>query len=77
MRTAVGISCMVLTLLALFVAIVQVNIEASTEARRKGTSDKLALGDWAISSPRARGLAFEILGSFSVWAAAFKVADST
>jgi hypothetical protein len=59
--TAVGISSMVLALLALFVAIVQVNIQASIESRRKGKTDKLALGDWAITWPQARNLAFEIL----------------
>jgi hypothetical protein len=58
--TAVGISSMILALLALFVAIVQVNIQASIEARRKGKTDKLALGDWAITWPQARNLAFEI-----------------
>jgi hypothetical protein len=58
--TAVGISSMVLAMLALLAALAQVNIQASVEARRKGKTDKLALGDRAITWPQVRSLVFEI-----------------
>jgi hypothetical protein len=59
--TVVAISSMGIALLALLAAIAQVNIQSSIEARRKGKTDKLAIGEWAITWPQARAMAFETL----------------
>jgi len=62
--TVVAIVSMALALLALAAAIAQVNIQASIEARRKGKTDKLALGDWAMTWPQLRLAVFHIFSFF-------------
>lgn len=64
--TAIATASMAVAVLALFVAIAQVNIQQSIEARRKGKTDKLALGAWAITCPQVRGIAFDVLGFFRI-----------
>ncbi|KAF2814393.1 uncharacterized protein BDZ99DRAFT_516987 [Mytilinidion resinicola] len=58
---AIAISSLVIAILALWAAIAQVNIQASVEARRKGKTDKLALGEWAIKWPQTKAFVFKAL----------------
>lgn len=58
--TAIALVSLLIAIFALVAAVAQVNIQASVEARRKGKTDKLALGDWAISWPQARNIIFAI-----------------
>ncbi|KAK3997905.1 hypothetical protein QBC44DRAFT_314645 [Cladorrhinum sp. PSN332] len=66
LATSLSISTMVVTLVALVVAIAQVNVQLAVEARRKGKIDRLAIGDWAISWPQTRVLMHRLLGIFFI-----------
>ncbi|KAF2258915.1 hypothetical protein CC78DRAFT_548756 [Lojkania enalia] len=62
----VAIVTLIVALFALFAAVVQVNIQASIEERRKGKTDKLALGEWAITWPQAKGIVFGIFSTLRI-----------
>lgn len=50
---------------ALIVAGLQINIQASIEARR-GKIDKLAIGDWAVSWPQSQLIVYYIFRIFCI-----------
>ncbi|EXJ59334.1 uncharacterized protein A1O5_12215 [Cladophialophora psammophila CBS 110553] len=59
-NTAIALASMATAILALFVAMFQVKLEESIEARRKGKIDKLALGEWAITWPETKLIIFKL-----------------
>lgn len=56
----IAVISLVIAVIALVPAVIQLSIEASTEARRRGKTDRLALGDWAVGWPQLRLFIFDI-----------------
>lgn len=52
--TAISLASFIIALLALFIALLQVQVQFSIDSRRKGKTDHLALGSWAISWPQTK-----------------------
>jgi hypothetical protein len=52
--TAISVASFTIAVIALAAALAQVTIQFSIEQRRKGKTDTLALGDWAINWPQVK-----------------------
>ncbi|KAF8892104.1 hypothetical protein BD779DRAFT_1670449 [Infundibulicybe gibba] len=66
----VGAASFGIAVVALVAAVVQLTMQVDIEARRKGKTDRLALGNWAIEWPQTKlmvHLAFGLVGFKSPW----------
>ncbi|KAK6352211.1 hypothetical protein TWF730_009041 [Orbilia blumenaviensis] len=64
--TAISLASLVIAVFALVAVLFQVNLELSVEQRRKGKTDKLAIGDWAISWPQPKLTLHFMLSPFGI-----------